>query len=225
MTTTTSTIAPLAHPTRRGLLMAAPAITAVAAVPAIALAPATSDRSAWNAAFAAYQRAKAEDEAFSPIYRRVHDAWEAGRPSIDAINFKPLPSYMPRDMIAGGWDLDKAWRDYVAGEGKWWFSPDPEARKAEFRAALDSVQAYRDKRDQHRRDSGMDEADDRWEVLGERVAEAECALMDTPAPDLAALRFKLDHLLEPDSEGSTACWSRDYVAQTIADYQRLLGGA
>ena len=47
-------------------------------------------------------------------------------------------------------------------------------------------------------------------------------LMNTPAPDLAALRFKLEHLLEDDN-GSLNPWSDSYVDQTRRDIARLLG--
>lgn len=63
----------------------------------------------------------------------------------------------------------------------------------------------------------------------ERLSEAYCAemgaLMALPAPDLPALKWKLDHIIEPGSSGSTPSWSRDYVLQTTSDYQRLLGDA
>ena len=63
----------------------------------------------------------------------------------------------------------------------------------------------------------------------ERLVTAQCAeedaLMAMPAPDRAALRWKLDKVMEPESDGSTPCWSRDYISQTVRDYQRLLGDA
>lgn len=49
------------------------------------------------------------------------------------------------------------------------------------------------------------------------------ALMDARAPHAAALRWKLDVVLEDDGD-SIQCWSRKFVAATIADYRRLLGG-
>lgn len=63
---------------------------------------------------------------------------------------------------------------------------------------------------------------DEMERLTEIYSDAETALMETPAPDAPAVRWKLDRLLEVDSLGSTPCWSREYVQQAVADYQRLL---
>lgn len=66
---------------------------------------------------------------------------------------------------------------------------------------------------------------DEQERLCDAYCNAQTELMGMPAPDRAALRWKLDLLLEPDADGSTGSWSRDYIRQTVADYQRLLGDA
>ena len=63
------------------------------------------------------------------------------------------------------------------------------------------------------------------ERLGQAMSDADTALMETPAPTLAALRWKLDRLMEVEADGYTAGWSEDYARQTIADYRRLLGEA
>ena len=62
---------------------------------------------------------------------------------------------------------------------------------------------------------------DAADKLCDAMAAAEGDLMATPAPDLAALRFKLEKLLAID-EGGTDAWSADYVRQTIEDMRRLL---
>lgn len=66
---------------------------------------------------------------------------------------------------------------------------------------------------------------------GERLSLAYCdaqnALMQLEAPDLYALRWKLDHILdlgdadEPKG-GSTPSWSGRYVRQALTDITRLL---
>lgn len=56
------------------------------------------------------------------------------------------------------------------------------------------------------------------------ASELHSALMEMPAPHLAALRFKLDHLLEDDN-GSLNPWTDSYVEQTRRDIARLLGEA
>lgn len=66
---------------------------------------------------------------------------------------------------------------------------------------------------------------ERADALGEAVGKAQQEVLETPAPDLAALRYKLDYLLGDDSTDSTPAWSADFVAQTLADIARLLPDA
>ena len=69
-------------------------MTAVAAVPAIAVLPTiakaelSSDRTAWEAALATFQRVKAEEEAFDAIFDPLHDQFVA---EVDAIPHKSFP--------------------------------------------------------------------------------------------------------------------------------------
>jgi len=49
-------------------------------------------------------------------------------------------------------------------------------------------------------------------------------LLGMPSPDAKALCWKLDYLLGVDND-STSSWSADFIAQTVADYRRLLGSA
>jgi len=67
---------------------------------------------------------------------------------------------------------------------------------------------------------------DRQEALSDAHWEARNALMETPAPTLSALRWKLDLVfaVEPGDDSHDA-WSVDFLAQTIADYRRLLADA
>lgn len=71
-------------------------------------------------------------------------------------------------------------------------------------------------------------ADDEAErdVFSEAVADAESTLMDTPAPDMAALCWKLDKLFETrgGNPDETPGWDRRAAQSTINDYHRLLGG-
>lgn len=70
-----------------------------------------------------------------------------------------------------------------------------------------------------------------WEAVNEEIdrltdvfSDAQTALMEMPAPNKAALRWKLDKLLDDGDDISTASWSMDYARQTIADYRRILSG-
>lgn len=81
----------------------------------------------------------------------------------------------------------------------------------ERRKALEEKHQYRMAR-------SIEETADR---LCNEACAAEDAMMQTPAPNHAALLVKLEKLLAI-SNGSTDSWSADYVRQTIGDMRRLL---
>lgn len=201
---------------RRSFVGAA-AVVVVTTGPAVARS--TTDRTNWDIAIAAHERAIAEDAAFDPRYWEIHREWEAGKPSMEEIHWKQFDS-RDRDRTARMIDLEKEWRRFLDGENKWWWAKNAEGRKAEYRAALDSVQAYRDAEARHDRESGMDAAEQRWEALGDEVGRTRDALMDMPAPDLSALRWKLAQLR--DDDGDLVGWSADFVRQTFLDVDRLM---
>lgn len=56
-----------------------------------------------------------------------------------------------------------------------------------------------------------------------RWSSAAIDMMGYPAPDLGALRHKLDQLFPPEEDGcSTSAWAWVFAGQTIADIRRLL---
>ncbi|WP_066278135.1 hypothetical protein [Blastomonas sp. CCH1-A6] len=55
-------------------------------------------------------------------------------------------------------------------------------------------------------------------AFGELLSDAEEALMNTPAPDLTALRWKLN-------KAASSCYSPEYLAQMHKDMDRLMGSA
>lgn len=57
----------------------------------------------------------------------------------------------------------------------------------------------------------------------DKAGELIGQIMAMPAPNAVAARWKLDWVLATDN-GSTAAYEASYVAQTIADYRRYLGG-
>ncbi|WP_439538677.1 hypothetical protein [Sphingomonas sp.] len=62
---------------------------------------------------------------------------------------------------------------------------------------------------------------DRLDYLCERYCDLEDRLMTMPAPNHAALRWKLEKLLEIGDTGTSA-WAKFYVEQTHRDIARLL---
>lgn len=76
-------------------------------------------------------------------------------------------------------------------------------------------------------DTVPDDVNDEHDRLIDVMCAAEEVVLATPAPDLAALRWKLDKLFVLDHSGfdpagSTPCWSAPYVHQTMLDIVRLL---
>jgi len=63
---------------------------------------------------------------------------------------------------------------------------------------------------------------DRADELCDAWSDAESDLMGIPAPDLQALRWKLDHFMLDHNGVYHASYSVDFLRQTIADYQRLM---
>lgn len=59
----------------------------------------------------------------------------------------------------------------------------------------------------------------KWEALSDREADTKSALLRMPAPDLAALRWKLDQTFEDDE---IALWCEEIVLVMRADFARLL---
>ncbi|GBH29685.1 hypothetical protein [Sphingobium xenophagum] len=68
--------------------------------------------------------------------------------------------------------------------------------------------------------SGFDAVMDKWQLEGEAEGDAQTALLEMPAPDLAALRWKLEHTFETD--GDIALWCPEIALTIRADFLRLL---
>lgn len=185
------------------------------------LNPPTS-RAEWEAALVHYSAATAEAAEFDSEYERLEAIWREGMPSMDCIRWEAFP-FADRDHVARTLDLAEAEEKRREGQGKWWWAKDPAASLAKFRAALDSVQQYRDAVERHEIETGFRAASDQYERLTDAICEASDKLMAMPSPDAAALRWKLDYLKNHD--GSFAAYEAEYVRQTNEDIARILGPA
>lgn len=180
-----------------------------------------TDTGEWQTAMATFEQAVAESDAHDSIWQQAQERWDASKPDENSIPWSQFP-FQDRGQVLRMMDLDEAWLTFCEGENVTWFSPDPKKRKATFRAALDAVRAYREAVERNDRESGLDAASDRYDELSEKIADTRKTLMDMPAPDLPALAWKLQQLR--GESGSLDCWSAEYVEQTFADIDRLLGG-
>lgn len=226
--TTITTPAPVAHTTRRNLLIAAPAVAALVAVPAMAFTTSTADRSEWNAARNAFEQLKAEDAAFSARYMALWDRCKAACERIPHVTLRPDPALGQVQPVttADTWAVRMArYEVQQMDAGKMWLDPKIPGLQTRFdlQREIASAADERDAAIQAVRDSfGMDDADEESDQLGNRLSEAADVLMSTPAPDLAALRCKLDYMFPAEGSESTPAWSNDFVAQALADIARLL---
>ncbi len=214
---------------RRAALAAIGSAGAVATVPVAAVAASAVDRTAWDEAMQAYEAAKAEDEAFNAVFDRLYNRCRAAEEAIPHTTLQPDP-YSGRVVPVTTTDRDfviEARRlvDKVAA-GKCYLETERYPSLGKHYQLCQDVKAAADKRDRQvrivRAHFGMDEAEEKWEALGQRAYEAEWALMNTPAPDALALLWKLEKLLAADPNGSTDSWAEHAVKQTMSDARRLL---
>lgn len=64
---------------------------------------------------------------------------------------------------------------------------------------------------------------DEMDRLTEEADDLRWAVMKVPAPDRAALRWKLEHVLRDDGSGGITAYARSHLDQTLADIGHLLG--
>lgn len=192
------------------------------------LAPQEADQSRanWETALAAYREAEAAEKAFEAEYVAINERFEAGVPNPDSLDLSAITLWgLGRDRFIYSANLDEYWTTFVAGENKAWWSREPEAQKARVRATLDAILAFREANATNRRVSGIDDAEWAFDRLVDTTAEARKVLLQTPAPDLSALHFKLDYLLQIDNFGDTSPHAAELVRQAQADMARLLPAA
>ncbi|MXO85238.1 hypothetical protein GRI38_04270 [Altererythrobacter aurantiacus] len=211
---------------RRDLLKVAPLCAVAVALPATASA--VSDRTAWEKAMRAYLAAKSEDAAFLAEWRITSDRCKAACERVPHEAFPSDPyTGTPGPITTDNASFVRRARRTVAdlASGRMHFDDRPDLRA--HRKLCQDVAAAADRRDEQvrrvRSSFAMDEADDMAEELCDRVCATHSALMAMPAPDLAALHWKLDQLR--DQDGDMESWAARYVAQTFADIARLLPAA
>lgn len=217
-------------PTRRAVLGAMSLATAATVTPAaIASFPKQADRTAWDRAYAAYEKAGREAAVAEAAAEKVYAAYEAAKPSLDMIDWDNLSPAVrahvhTKEDVAYRLDLDTLWSDYLAGEQRWWWIPDPEQNrrtKEAARAAIDAVAEFR-RLDREARDAtGYDAAGKLHDDTDEAAYEAKWALLFTPAPDHAALLWKIETMLTPE-DGSITPYTDEAIEPLLSDARRLL---
>lgn len=208
-----------------GAMSAVPLAGLIAAVPVVAAKSAAgAERYEWNRLVARYERARAAYEAACEDCARRSRAFEADKPDMDRIHWREF-TFQDRHHVAHRMDIEERWQQFLRAEGRSWWSRDPEATKARFRAALDSVLAYRREYEEAKQRHGVERAEDRTSRIGDREAELLGTLIKMPAPDLAALQWKLERLFGEAARGANEysdSWSPEEMNAILADARRLL---
>uniref|UniRef100_UPI0035CAB719 hypothetical protein n=1 Tax=uncultured Sphingomonas sp. TaxID=158754 RepID=UPI0035CAB719 len=207
--------------TRRAVMTAMAGTALICGTVASATAAASSPikRAGWESAFAAMEEAGREEAAYDPIYTKAYEAFVADAPDPDAIECRRSrlhPHY-------GAWlagDLDAYEAAWIAERGRAWNGAEFEQNG---RQQIQQVREHRRLLEIAQTRHNMFEIEAEWERVSEAANDARWALFNTPAPDLAALRWKAEHLFGGAGGGiETSCWSEDTIATYMADVRRLL---
>jgi hypothetical protein len=190
----------------------------------------------WKRLMAAYDAAKAADDDINARYDAAAAAHEADKPAEPDVNMVLLFGVLlgrcdiARRRLLYRDDLDELQRQILAAKGVTrWERID---RDPERIAELDKLREYRRLIAESEQRHGISALDDEWAEAGKRLADARTALLLAPAPDYAAVRWKLDQLFGPEATGSVSdeersapCWDAVLTDAVIADMDRLGGAA
>ena len=195
---------------RRALLSAALAVP-VAAVPAVAAAcPITAETIAWDRLIAAFQQAQRASDHYDET------VWHPARDAVERI--APRPEMTFAVAAANGQIAEFRFHPDRPDE---WEQSGPQCKKAASQMK-EKWRAHRSARASVRLNAIEDEVD----RLSDLVCEARWAAIQTPAPHLAALRWKLDQLFGLDArggvDGESPVYTSDVVNDFMADVYRLL---
>lgn len=190
-----------------------------------ATASSAADRGEWNIAFNRYQEARQKCEAYDAVYDPLSKRLQVAEDAVPHIVLRPDP-YSGRKSPVSTADTEFVRRAR-------WTVANIEAGKCRFDdlpGLQQHLQLCRDMADAaDRRDAELERiseklgytfAANRMDELADSYCDARVGLMNTPAPDLAALRWKLDQFR--DDDGDLVAWTADIAAQTFDDIARLL---
>ncbi len=179
------------------------------------------DRRAWDAAYKRCADAKLAFDCDYAAYDRVYEAWHATQPigrdvDLTAFHMIPLP------VVLRSIDPDEHERGMFANIGLSWFPNEKE--KAQARASIESLRTHRRAVKAHADRYHVHELGERNDRLLDAWTDAQDDLIKLPAPDLAAVEWKLQYLFALNSDGVTSGWAGRTVAPVLADVRRLSGG-
>lgn len=172
-----------------GGALAVVAAAAVISIPTLTMATPTPSLAAWNAALASVARTKAAMEVTSGPSTQAEELYFRLRP-------KPLTF---EDVFMAPTDPADTYE--VLHDRRFAMKADYERREALAR-----------------QQAGCAEAENAWNIACDADSDAVKALLLCPAPDLAAVAYKIEL-------ARTECMELEDIAPTLADLRRLSGAA
>ena len=193
-------------------------------------------RTVWDGLMAAFAAAKSADEAINQRHDTALAAYTADKPDEPAIDMALIFSEvlagcdLTRRRLLYSDDLDDLQRRIIAATGvSRWERVD---RNPDRIAELDKVREFRRLTAEAEQRHDLSALEDQWSEAGDRLSNARAALLLAPAPDYAAVQWKLEQLFGPQATGAVGdddrgipCWNCDLTDAVIADMARLGGEA
>jgi len=183
-----------------------------------------TNRAEWDQAFAEMKRLLILVRASDERNDAAHNAYKADWPRLDMIDWKEFHFVHGDATFADRYDVEADWRKFVDGEGQWWWARDAEKRKADHRAALDSMLEYRRLKTEAATRHDVFAIAEENDRLASLLDAAEDRLIRMPSPHAEALAWKLDFLFGPracEPDGSCPSWTMEWVKPVIDDAVRL----
>ncbi|WP_333837372.1 hypothetical protein [Novosphingobium sp.] len=205
----------------------------------------TAEQIAWADAWQAFEAVRAEQEAYDRIiWMPAYEAMELGGSKIPAnVNAEmerlvdarckaddAIIAAAAPDLAAAVWKLEytrERWADCAEWPEAWWAhimgdfrrlqTQDPATKQQQWQRNFAAWRLARQRVDNW---SG---ADDAPKEVCDVEADAWRRMLDTPAPNLAALKTKLEQLLKVEhAVDATSAWDAREVRQTLADLADLI---
>jgi hypothetical protein len=166
-------------------------------------------RSAWNRAMTRHEAAKIAGRQFD---ERVYE------PMLNEIDLRaPRPDLIIHVRRAAGrtqeYDIDIHELDALAEDEEY----------GEYVRPLRTAwHDYLSRKQAAEQELNSEAIEKRWQELVDEESDAHTDLLMLPAPDLAALRWKLAEVIEPGDSGHIVCWCDEVRLAIVADYEQLL---
>ena len=142
----------------------------------------------------------------------------AARPRLEALDFREFP-FENREYVARYLDLDARWQEWLALEGKMWWSKNRDAAIARVKAAHDSIREFRRKEIEAEEQARLPQAYDRLDRAIDARDEAEEAAIFAPSPDAAAVLWKITYARKRWEAFED--WPESWWSAVTADLERL----